>query len=75
MGDGERHLAMRVHQGGVTLRSVAFGRGDWAAQLDHERGVYDFAFRPVINHFRGRRNVELQIIDWRESVVASPVAE
>ncbi len=74
MGEGERHLSLSLEQGGVVLRSVAFGRGDWAELLDHEQGVYDFAFRPVVNRFRGRRSVELQVIDWRESVVAVPAA-
>ncbi len=69
MGSGERHLALRVVQHDVRMRAVAFGGGEWADQLDPEQGVYDFAFRPVINEFRGRRNVELQIVDWRKNAV------
>jgi len=65
IGGGERHLSLQVTQQGVTMRAVAFGGGEWADQLDYESGVYDFAFKPVINEFRGRRNVEMQIIDWR----------
>ena len=30
---------------------------------------------PIINEFRGRRNVELQIIDWRKSEVASELVK
>ncbi len=69
IGGGERHLALRLAQNDVRLRSVAFGGGEWADQLNHETGLYDFAFHPMINRFRGRRNVELQIVDWRESAV------
>jgi single-stranded-DNA-specific exonuclease len=74
IGGGERHLALKLVQHNVELRSVAFGSGERAGELDHESGFYDFAFRPVINHFRGRRTVELQLIDWRESSVPAAVA-
>jgi len=67
MGGGERHLSARLSQHGVTLRSVAFGQGDWADELVQTPGPFDVAYRPVINDFRGRRNVELHIVDWRPS--------
>ncbi len=69
IGGGERHLSLKLAQNDIQLRSVAFGGGEWADQLNHETGLYDFAFRPMINRFRGRRSVELQIVDWRESAV------
>ncbi|MHB0954760.1 MAG: single-stranded-DNA-specific exonuclease RecJ [Pirellulaceae bacterium] len=65
MGGGERHLSARLNQHGVTMRSVAFGQGDWAEELMQLNGPLDLAYRPVINDFRGRRNVELHIVDWR----------
>jgi single-stranded-DNA-specific exonuclease len=65
IGGGERHLSARLCQHGVTLRSVAFGQGDWADELVQVSGPFDVAYRPVINDFRGRRNVELHIVDWR----------
>ena len=67
MGGGERHLSARLSQHGVALRSVAFGQGDWAEELEQLQGPLDVAYRPVINDFRGRRNVELHIVDWRPS--------
>lgn len=73
IGGGERHLSLQVTQQGVTMRAVAFGGGEWADQLDFESGVYDFAFKPVINEFRGRRNVEIQIIDWRKHEVMAEI--
>lgn len=69
IGGGQRHLSATIQQRDVQFRSIAFGGGDWAEQLDHENGWYDFAFRPIINHFRGRRSVELQLVDFRESAV------
>ena len=69
IGSGERHLSLRVEQHGVKMRGVAFGGGEWAEHLEPDNGLYDFAFKPVINEFRGRRSVELQIIDWRKNAV------
>ena len=67
IGGGERHLTAKITQHGVTLRSVAFGQGDWAEPLAQLSGPIDIAYRPVINEFRGRRNVELHLVDWRHS--------
>jgi single-stranded-DNA-specific exonuclease len=70
IGGGGRHLAMKVVQCGVCLRAVAFGGGDWIDELTQAEGELEMAFRPVINDFRGRRTVELQVSDWR---VGAPV--
>jgi len=67
IGTGDRHLALKLEQDGVTLRTVAFGGGDWAEDLADLDGPIDVAFRPVINQFRGRQNVELHLVDWREA--------
>ena len=71
IGGGGRHLSLRVSQGGASLRAVAFGGGDWFDDLQQTDQLLDIAFRPMINAFRGRRTVELQIADWR---VSAPVA-
>ncbi|HUT13669.1 MAG TPA: single-stranded-DNA-specific exonuclease RecJ [Thermoguttaceae bacterium] len=65
IGSGGHHLALRLSQHGVTLRAVAFGAGEHAEALAAVDGPLDIAFRPVINRFRGRHNVELHLIDWR----------
>ncbi len=65
LGSSGHHLAMMLSQNGVTLRAVAFGAGDWADELAAVEGPLDVAFRPVINHFRGRQSVELHLVDWR----------
>ena len=49
----------------MTLRAVAFGGGEWADDLAAANAPLDVAFRPVINTFRGRRSVELHLVDWR----------
>ena len=72
IGGGQRHLSVKLRQHGLTLRSIAFGQGDWADSLSEIDGPLDIAYRPVINDFRGRRSVELQLVDWRVAEV--PVA-
>ncbi len=69
MGSGERHLSLRLQQADVKFRAVSFGNAEWADQMDWQGGEFDFAFKPFINEFRGRRSVELQVVDWRPHVV------
>ena len=71
MGGGDRHLSLKIKQHQVTLRAVAFGRGDWADPLSQVNGPLDIAFRPVINTFAGRRSVELHLVDWRPAQIAA----
>lgn len=68
MGADDKHLSLNLLQHNAQIRAVAFGKGEWAQELDHENGVYDFAFKPSINEFRGRRSVQLKLIDFRPSV-------
>ena len=73
MGGGERHLSAKISQHGVTLRSGGLRRGDWAEELAQLDGPFDIAYRPVINEFRGRRNVELHLVDWRRTQAPATV--
>ncbi|MBL8815816.1 MAG: single-stranded-DNA-specific exonuclease RecJ [Planctomyces sp.] len=66
MGEGDRHLSIKVRQHGTTMRAVAFGRAEWAPLLQAATGPLSLNFAPVINSFRGFDKVEMQLIDWRE---------
>jgi single-stranded-DNA-specific exonuclease len=46
---------------------VAFGQAEWAEPMLALNRPFDIAFRPVINHYQGRQNVELHLVDWREA--------
>lgn len=70
MGEGERHLDLRVRHYGTTLRAVAFGKGEWADEIEAADGPISVCFAPVINRFRGRENVEMHLIDWQPAGVA-----
>jgi single-stranded-DNA-specific exonuclease len=74
IGGGGRHLSLRLEQHGVTMRAVAFGGGEWADELAALTQPIEVAFRPVLNTFRGRRNVELQLADWRITSMANKSA-
>ena len=74
IGSGERHLSLRLNQHGTKLRSVAFGGGEWAEAISAVTGDLSVAFRPVINEYKGRRNVELHLCDWRPAEALEPAA-
>ncbi|MFM9117039.1 MAG: single-stranded-DNA-specific exonuclease RecJ [Planctomycetota bacterium] len=65
MGSGERHLSLKVVQQGIPMRGVGFGHGEWADEIAQCATPIDLAYRPVINDFRGRQSVEIQLVDWR----------
>lgn len=72
IGDG-RHLSMVLIQHDSQIRAVAFGKADWLKELSEPDQTFDFAFKPVINEYRGRRSVEVQLIDYRVSKLAAHV--
>ena len=65
MGEGERHLDLRVRHYGKVLRAIAFGRGEWADEIAAVQGPISICFAASINRFRGQANVELQLLDWQ----------
>ena len=74
MGGGDRHLSIRVRQGEKILRCVAFGKGDWADELDQAADGISICFSPNLNHFNGYESVELRLHDWApaEQSASSP---
>jgi single-stranded-DNA-specific exonuclease len=72
IGNGGRHLGLRLRQHNVAIRGVAFGGGEWAAEISRADGPIHVAFRPVINTFAGRRTVEAHLADWRPSMPDGP---
>ncbi|MGE5191318.1 MAG: DHHA1 domain-containing protein, partial [Deltaproteobacteria bacterium] len=65
MGEGERHLDLRVRHYGKVMRAIAFGRGEWADDIAAVNGPFAISFAASINRFRGQENVELQLLDWQ----------
>lgn len=65
IGGGGRHLSLRLSQHGTTFRAVAFGAAERAEELAATDRGLDVAYRPVVNRYQGRRNVELHLVDWQ----------
>lgn len=65
MGEGERHLDLRVKHYGKVMRAIAFGRGEWADEIAAVGGPISITYAASINRFRGQQNVELQLLDWQ----------
>jgi single-stranded-DNA-specific exonuclease len=61
MGKENQHVKFRVTDGKQTLEAVWWNCGD--APLP---GVgFDLALTPMINEYKGRRAVQLKVLDWR----------
>ena len=73
MGEGERHLSLRVRQHNTILRAIAFARADWAEPISRLGRPFSISFAPCINRFNGNERVELQLIDWQPEAAAAPV--
>ena len=69
IGSTERHLSLKLMQNQTRLRGVGFGHAEWAEELAAQTAPLDVAYRPVINDFRGRQSVEVQLVDWRPSAI------
>jgi single-stranded-DNA-specific exonuclease len=65
MGEGDRHLTMRVRHYGKVMRAVAFGQGDWVDEIAALDGSMSISFKPVINTYRDRQTVEMHLQDWQ----------
>jgi single-stranded-DNA-specific exonuclease len=58
------HLQLTVRQGNATMKCIAFKCGHLFEQLKVETRV-SLAVEPCVNEFNGRRNVELEVKDFR----------
>ncbi|WP_409996688.1 single-stranded-DNA-specific exonuclease RecJ [Gimesia aquarii] len=64
MGEGGRHLSLVFQQHKTKIRAIAFGKGEWASQMQEDGGPFSISFAPSINKFRGFENVQLHLKDW-----------
>jgi single-stranded-DNA-specific exonuclease len=70
MGADGTTLELQLGQGPGTLRLVAFGRGDLAESLLPGTRL-DVLFTPRISRFRGRPQVEAELLDLRGGTLAA----
>ncbi len=63
VGEGGRHLKLKVaNDGGAKVDAIGFGLGDWAQQMPRR---IDAAYHAEINQWRGRRSLQLHLLDIR----------
>jgi len=77
VGSDGKHLNCYVRQGDVSMRTIAFGMGEWAEVLRGHPQGWSIAFVPQINEWGGRRSVELEIKDIQpdgSSLLSAPLA-
>ncbi|WP_339728195.1 single-stranded-DNA-specific exonuclease RecJ [uncultured Gimesia sp.] len=73
MGEGGRHLSLVFQQHNTKIRAIAFGKGEWASQMEEDGGPFSISFAPGINRFRGFESVQLQLKDWVSEKSKRPV--
>ncbi len=64
MGAEKQHVKMWLTDGTSTHEAVWWGAGNGSLPV----GKFDLAFAPEINHYNGRRTIQLKILDWRPAV-------
>ncbi len=63
-GQSGDHLQLKVRQGAVMLKCIAFGMGDMAEKLRGGMRI-DVAAEPSLNHYNGSTTVQLEVKDLR----------
>ena len=61
IGAEKQHVKMWVTDGTATHEAVWWRAGDGSLPV----GRFDLAFAPQVNHYEGRRSVQLKVLDWR----------
>lgn len=75
VGGGERHLQFRVGQRGKVIRAIAFDHGPRAEELVSQEGRCCLVFEPSINEFRGYKEIQMRVRDFRPgAAVDGPLA-
>ena len=74
MGDGDRHLSLRVRHYNRVMRCIAFGKGDWADEIAAVEGPLSICFTPNISSYQGFERVELRLVDWKPATEVAAVS-
>jgi len=61
MGREEQHLKFRA-QDETGTHEVVWWNG---AEAEFPEGPFDMAYAPSVSEYRGRRTIQLKLLDWR----------
>jgi single-stranded-DNA-specific exonuclease len=67
VGNGERHVSLKLRQGNTSLKAIAFGQADRFEELTTPGAEFSLAFTPRINEWNGYRSVQVEVVDFRLS--------
>ncbi len=66
VGDEGRHLKLRIARNGqAPLDAIGFGMGEWATQMPM---TIDAVYHLEMNEWNGNRNLQMRLLDIRESI-------
>lgn len=65
IGRDGSHLSFHAHQGGATVRAVAFGKGELAEALSEKGRQYSIAYAPSMDTWGGADSIQIKIKDIR----------
>ena len=68
LGKDRKHLKMWITDGTVTHEAVWWNASGNATP----QGAFDLAFAPGINEFKGKRSVQLRVLDWKPAGSRDP---
>ena len=64
MGERKNHLQLRLMQGSVVVKAIAWNMAERAKSLAANT-LCSFVFHPSINEWNGRREVQLEVKDFQ----------
>ena len=65
LGEAGRHLSFHIRQDGVTLRAIAFNKGELFPSVERPGTRLSVLFWPKISTWKGRSEVELEVSDLK----------
>ena len=65
VGPRKNHLQVRFCQGNTTLKAIAWNMAERGKVLESDGKLCSIAFHPSINEWNGRREVQLELKDFR----------
>jgi single-stranded-DNA-specific exonuclease len=64
LGEGGRHLSFHVRQDGVTLRAIAFNKGEMFSRVNPGTHL-SVLFFPKLSRWKGRSEIEVEVRDLK----------
>ncbi len=67
IGKEDKHLRLLVKTGAGRIKGIGFNFGHLAEELDID-GLFDLVYRPSINEWNGRKELQFELIDMKKTL-------